>query len=100
MCLCVECVSVYVVVVCVCSVVRVCMLNTLHSCALGHVLSYNNLGLCVHDWTAKRLTGLMRYLLCNSLLFLSVSHCTVYSCWASRWKRGLGSRYKGQPELG
>ena len=76
------------------------MLNKMHSCAFGHVLSYNILGLCVHDWTAKRLTGLMRYLLCNSLLFLSVSHCTVSSCWASRWKKGLGNRYKGQPELG
>lgn len=64
------------VCVCVCVrdyvfVVRVlCVLNKMHSCAFGHVLSYNILGLCVHDWTAKRLTGLMRYLLCNSLVFL------------------------------
>lgn len=42
----------------------------MHSCAFGHMLSYNILGLCVHDWTAKRLTGLMRYLLCNSFVIL------------------------------
>ena len=83
-------------VVCVC--VSVCVLSKMHSCAFGHMLSYNILRLCVHDWTAKTLTGLMRYLLCNSLLILLVSHCTVYSCGVSQWKRGRGSRYKGQLE--
>lgn len=40
----------------------------MHSCAFGHMLLYKILGLRVYDLTAKRLTGLMRYLLCNSFV--------------------------------